>query len=79
MSNPMMKKNPFLSMWLSGANSAAGSARGLWLAELHRQQTAMIREMNQQMVRFWTGAWMLPTARTNHTKTRTTTRNRRRR
>ncbi len=31
-------KNPFLSMWLSAANTAAGSARGFWTAELQRQQ-----------------------------------------
>jgi hypothetical protein len=70
MSNPMMKKNPFMSMWLSGANSAAGSARGLWIAELHRQQIAMIGEMTQQMLRFWSGAWMLPTSRDNRAKIR---------
>ncbi|OLL27574.1 hypothetical protein BTH42_32655 [Burkholderia sp. SRS-W-2-2016] len=28
MKNPWVKKNPFLSMWLSGANAVAGSARG---------------------------------------------------
>jgi hypothetical protein len=28
MKNPWTKKNPFLSMWLSGANAVAGSARG---------------------------------------------------
>ena len=28
MRNPWTKKNPFMSMWLSGANSALGSARG---------------------------------------------------
>ena len=27
-------KNPLLSMWLSGANSAAGAARGFWTAEM---------------------------------------------
>jgi hypothetical protein len=27
MKNPWLKKNPFMSMWLSGANSVAGSAR----------------------------------------------------
>ena len=31
-------KNPFLSMWLSAANTAAGSARAFWTAELRRQQ-----------------------------------------
>src|SRR5580765_6548028 len=33
-------KNPFLSMWLGGANSAAGAARGFWTAEMRRQQKA---------------------------------------
>jgi len=53
-------KNPFLSMWLSGANAWAGAARGFWAAEFQRQQTAMLNEMTKQMVRFWTGAWALP-------------------
>jgi hypothetical protein len=53
-------KNPWMSLWLSGANSWAGAARGMWTAELHRQQTAMLNEMTKQMVRFWTGGWMLP-------------------
>ena len=67
MSNPMMKKNPFMSMWLSGVNSAAGSARAQWMGELHRQQRAMA----QQVIRFWTGAWMSPTGRTNDAESRT--------
>ena len=36
-------KNPFLSMWLSAANTAAGSARGFWTAELHRRQKAVAK------------------------------------
>jgi hypothetical protein len=28
MKNPWTKKNPLLSMWLSGANAVAGSAEG---------------------------------------------------
>ena len=31
-------KNPFLSMWLSAANTAAGATRAFWAAELQRQQ-----------------------------------------
>jgi len=37
-------KNPLLSMWLSGANSAAGAARGFWTAEMRRQQKAVMNE-----------------------------------
>jgi hypothetical protein len=36
-------KNPWLSMWLSAANSWAGTARGLWTAEMTRQQNALAR------------------------------------
>jgi hypothetical protein len=38
-------KNPFLSMWLSAANTAAGSARGFWTAELQRQQKAFAKSL----------------------------------
>jgi len=37
-------KNPWLSLWMSAANSAAGAARGFWTAEMHHQQKAMMKE-----------------------------------
>ena len=37
-------KNPWVSLWLSAANTAANTARGFWMAEFHRQQKAMQRE-----------------------------------
>ena len=40
MSNPWLKKNPFMSMWLSGAHSVAGAARGRATAEFNRQTKA---------------------------------------
>jgi len=52
MRNPWMKKNPFMSMWLSGANAALGSARGRTTA----QATTMMSEAAKQVVRFWNGA-----------------------
>jgi hypothetical protein len=52
--------NPFLSMWLSAVNTAAGQARGFWTAEMHRQQTALMNEWTRQMWRFWAEAWKLP-------------------
>ncbi len=36
-------KNPFLSMWLSAANTAAGATRAFWTAELQRQQKAFAK------------------------------------
>ncbi len=54
MKNPWLKKNPLLSMWLSGANAAAGQARGQIAAAAARQQTALQKEA----VRSWTGFWL---------------------
>ncbi|WP_142848495.1 hypothetical protein [Telmatospirillum sp. J64-1] len=58
-----MKKNPMMSLWLSGANQAFSAGRGLWMAEFYRQQNLMMNEMTKQMLQFWTGAWMLPPER----------------
>ena len=62
-------KNPFLSLWLSAANSWASAARGLWAAEMQRQQTAMMNEMTRQAMRFWSGAAFTPAPR-GRTKSR---------
>lgn len=40
-------KNPWMSMWLSAANKAAGASRGLWMAEAQRQQQAAVKEMTK--------------------------------
>jgi hypothetical protein len=37
-------KNPWMSMWLSAANKAAGPVRGFWTAEAKRQQAAFMKE-----------------------------------
>jgi hypothetical protein len=54
--------NPWMSLWLSAANSWAGAARGFWMAEVHRQQTALANEILRQMMRCWTQGWMVPPA-----------------
>lgn len=41
MPNPWLKKNPFMSMWLSAANRAAGSMRAQATAEVKRQVNAV--------------------------------------
>ncbi len=38
-------KNPWMSLWLSAANKAAGTTRGFWAAEAQRQQQAFAREV----------------------------------
>lgn len=45
-------KNPWMSLWLSAANKAVGTSRGLWMAEAQRQQQRMLKEM--------TKAWTAP-------------------
>ncbi|MFO1208604.1 MAG: hypothetical protein U1E40_05190 [Amaricoccus sp.] len=45
-------KNPWMSLWLSAANRAAGTARGYWLAEAERQRQALVRQATRS---FWPG------------------------
>ena len=56
MANPWTKKNPLLSMMLSGANAWTGAARGLMNAQAKRQQAAAMREGTKQVTGFWTAA-----------------------
>ncbi|HEY0844840.1 MAG TPA: hypothetical protein VGE12_05705 [Noviherbaspirillum sp.] len=56
MKNPWIRKNPLLSMWLSAANAAAGSARGRTSAAMKRESTAMMRRATRQMTELWTDA-----------------------
>ena len=58
MKNPWTKKNPLMSMWMSGANAVLGSARSRVNAEAKRQATTMMTQGAKQMARFWSGAWM---------------------
>lgn len=51
MTNPWTKKNPLMSMWLSGANAVANRARGHATA---KQDTVLTRNAT----RFWSGAWL---------------------
>ncbi|HWL83184.1 MAG TPA: hypothetical protein VNR89_19715 [Roseomonas sp.] len=49
MTNPWTKKNPLMSLWLSGANAWAGATRNFWAAEAGRHQAAV----TQQMMELW--------------------------
>ena len=52
-SNPWTKKNPWLSMWLSGANAAMGASRSRASAEMRRQASLAMTEGVEQMTRLW--------------------------
>ena len=54
MADPWTKKNPLLSLWLSGANAFAGRARGAGAAEARRQRTSSAK----RVARLWSGAWL---------------------
>jgi hypothetical protein len=60
MRNPWLKKNPFLSMWLSGANAVLGSARSRATAEGKRQAATMMSHGAKEVVRFWSNALTTP-------------------
>jgi hypothetical protein len=47
-----------MSLWLSEANRWTGAGRSFWMAEIQRQQTAMLSQIMEQTARFWSGAWM---------------------
>jgi hypothetical protein len=53
--NPWGKKNPFLSMWLSG-NAIAGAARSRVTAEAKRQTSAAITRGTKQATKQMTDA-----------------------
>jgi hypothetical protein len=63
MANPWTKKNPFMSMWLSSANSAMGSARAQATAATKRQVAAAQAESAKQIVDFWSGKAAVPAAK----------------
>lgn len=44
-------KNPWMSLWLSAANKAAGTSRSLWAAEAARQQQAYMKAMTEAMTK----------------------------
>jgi hypothetical protein len=63
MRNPWTKKNPLMSMWLSGANSVMGSARGHATAAAKRQAGAMMSAGAKQIMNAWTTALTPPSTR----------------
>ncbi len=44
MPNPWLKKNPFMSLWLSTANRVAGTLRGKATLQAQRQAKAAVAE-----------------------------------
>lgn len=55
MQNPWLKKNPFMSMWLSGANRMAGSLRGQATAQAKRQISAAVTKATNENLKAMLG------------------------
>jgi hypothetical protein len=53
MSNRWLKKNPYLSMWLSGVNAVANAAQGHARNNAQRQTAAATRQMTQAVMNAW--------------------------
>lgn len=63
MRNPWTTKNPFMSLWLSSANKAMGSARAQATAAAKRQLATAQAEAAKQVVDFWSGTTKPPPSR----------------
>jgi serine/threonine-protein kinase RIO1 len=69
MPNPWLKKNPFMSMWLSAANRIAASMRGQAAAHAKRQiNAAWTQATNDNLKRLFEAA--VPTLPKAKTKTK---------
>lgn len=53
MPNPWTSKNPFMSLWLSAANKAAGTARGKATAAARRQIATAQTDTMRQFLDLW--------------------------
>ena len=56
MANPLLKKNPFMSLWLSGFHKAAGTARGQAAAAAKRQGTDAVAKATADWLSLWGAA-----------------------
>ena len=53
MKNPWTKKNPLMSMWLSGASTFANSVRAHATAQAKRQTSALMKKNERQVSDLW--------------------------
>ena len=62
MKNPWTSKNPFMSLWLSGANKVANAARGQATAAVKRETQSAVKQGTRNWFDFWTGGAKAPAA-----------------
>jgi hypothetical protein len=51
----MRKKNPLMSLWLSGANKAMGTLRGHAIAQAKRQTATATTKATKDILAVWAG------------------------
>lgn len=56
MKNPWTKKNPLMSLWLSGANRIGNTARVRATAAVRRQTATLASDATKQVIASWTAA-----------------------
>ena len=62
MKNPWTSKNPFMSLWLSGANKVANAARGQATAAVKRETQSAVKQGTRNWFDFWSGGAKAPIA-----------------
>jgi len=70
MANPWLKKNPFMSMWMSGANAAAGSLRGHAVRQAKHQAATAMTKATKDLFDAWAACLVMPPAKTRTRKRR---------
>ena len=70
MANPWLKKNPFMSMWLSGFNAAAGSMRGHAVSQAKRQTASAMTKATNDIFGAWTAGLAPPPAKSRRRQRR---------
>lgn len=63
MPRPWTRKNPALSLFLSGANAWAGAARIAWAREAGRRRSSAAKAATKQVADSWAAALGLPAPR----------------
>ena len=54
--NPWIRQNPWMSLWLSGFNTAGNTARAHATIQMQRYYAALAAEGTRQWMRYWSGA-----------------------
>lgn len=63
MANPWLKKNPFMSMWMSGAHSVAGTLRAKAASQAKRQAASATTKAIDDLAGLWFAGFTPPSTK----------------